>query len=431
MTEINGKLIEKKLVLDKICPNQGEAGSVQLVISLEPIQDIKYYLEFLCPYGRKYLSKEVGVEKDKIIYVIPTCVFLVAGKVYVQIVGRSADSIVIKSTKSADASIEIKPSINGLEHSEIEHQDFVSYAESAIANAGEMVEMMQQKNALAEQKLTQMDNLFEDINQKLSTGEIEGKSAYRYALENGYNKTEQEFGQQLAKIGEKIEDAPDNKTYARQKDNWVQTAKIPLPNMQSVGKVIAVQEGEQGAEYGLVSVADSYYSLDIDAKELESFARHSGRVYRCKKIISSEEALNGMEGVFELSYLFQGTSVVQKIIDTTKAIMYTRTKTADSGYGQVCVELIKPMSIENFLIEPSAFEKLGYYYSANIDIIHHIGHEITNNTVPMLVLAKASQMVAYECNLCKDIELVDGVLMLKAGSRPSTTIQGNLVLMGV
>lgn len=430
MTIIKGVLLGKTLSFEKNSANQGEAGETVLEISLTPEQNVNYYLEFLCPYQRKYLSAMLDIEDNTINYTIPSCVFLVAGELYAQIVGRSGGEIVFKSKKSASAKITVLPSVNGAEHS-AEHTDFISKAESALALTQETLAEAAQATRLAEQKTTEMTALLADIAQKIQNSEFDGKNAYQYAIDGGYIGSEEEFERALGVIGDVLDEAPDEAKYARTRGTWVKIADVPAPNDSNIGNVLKVMEREGNAEYVLMPQDENTAIIDIDASELENFARQNpNSVFYGAGLSSVDTILNTVVGKISVRFIFQGNITLQIIEDKYKGIRYKRQKT-EGSYAEAAVEPIIPLKIENISINPDSFTREQYYYTARINVKELCGYNISDNVVPMLILGESSRINAYEYDLKKEINLINGLLTIKATRQPLRPFFGDLVLLGV
>ncbi|NCA66962.1 MAG: hypothetical protein EOM87_02745 [Clostridia bacterium] len=431
MIIINGTLKDKELSLENISANQGEAGNVTLTVALTPQPEITYYFEFMCPYGRIYLSQALTVEDSAINYAVPSCVMLVAGKVYVQLIGRSEEGIVLKSIKNASASFEVLPSINGVGHIE-NHSDFLSEAERTLALTREAAQNAIQQAAQAAQAAAELNDLLNTVLQKLNNKELEGKNAYAYAQEGGYTGSETEFCSALARMGYILEDAPQEGRFIRENGNWVAVANLPNPSIADIGSVLKVAEAQGDVHYVLSPNDYETALLDADSATLENQARNNSNVnFYGSRISSTDKDIDNKQGNFALRFAFEGAISLQYIEDKINGLIYKRSKIGDSGWSAITVELTKTLKTENIEISPSDFAREEFYYVARINLNNLLGFNISDSTVPLLLLSKTSQMTAYECDLKKELELINGALVVKAAKAPSQPFSGDLVLMGI
>lgn len=115
----------KDLTITKTAPqNQGENETSCILVTVPHslVSGYKFYLEFLCPSNKKYLSPvlskyeetETGVVYDCL---IPACVLGEEGLVMFQLVARSDidKSVVLKSNFSRKTSFFVRPSVNATE----------------------------------------------------------------------------------------------------------------------------------------------------------------------------------------------------------------------------------------------------------------------------------------------------------------------------
>lgn len=115
----------KDLTITKTAPqNQGENETSCILVTVPHslVSGYEFYLEFLCPSNKKYLSPvlskyeetETGVVYDCL---IPSCVLGEEGLVMFQLVARSDmdKSVVLKSNFSRKTSFFVRPSVNATE----------------------------------------------------------------------------------------------------------------------------------------------------------------------------------------------------------------------------------------------------------------------------------------------------------------------------
>lgn len=115
----------KDLTITKTAPqNQGENETSCILVTVPHslVSGYEFYLEFLCPSNKKYLSPvlskyeetETGVVYDCL---IPACVLGEEGLVMFQLVARSDmdKSVVLKSNFSRNTSFFVRPSVNATE----------------------------------------------------------------------------------------------------------------------------------------------------------------------------------------------------------------------------------------------------------------------------------------------------------------------------
>ena len=115
----------KDLTITKTAPqNQGENETSCILVTVPHslVSGYEFYLEFLCPSNKKYLSSvlskyeetETGVVYDCL---IPACVLGEEGLVMFQLVARSDmdKSVVLKSNFSRKTSFFVRPSVNATE----------------------------------------------------------------------------------------------------------------------------------------------------------------------------------------------------------------------------------------------------------------------------------------------------------------------------
>lgn len=115
----------KDLTITKTAPqNQGENETSCILVTVPHslVSGYEFYLEFLCPSNKKYLSPvlskyeetETGVVYDCL---IPACVLGEEGLVMFQLVARSDmdKSVVLKSNFSRKTSFFVRPSVNATE----------------------------------------------------------------------------------------------------------------------------------------------------------------------------------------------------------------------------------------------------------------------------------------------------------------------------
>ncbi len=429
MTIIKGILEGKRLSFQKQSANEGEAHEAHLEISVPPQDNVKYYLEFLCPYDRKYLSVALDATDGIINYTLPSCIFLVAGKVYAQLIVLRDSVVIFKSVKSADASIDVLPSINAAEEAN-EQRGFLAEAEFTLSLVRETIQSVTQKAELLEQKSHELENLIQTVSESLSNKEFEGKTAYSYAIEGGFAGSEQEFAAALARAESAVEDAPESGKYLRARGEWLKATELPEPSLERLGSVLTVSADGEQAKYVLAPVAGEDAEIDADSEELIALARLDANAVFCgKKLFSLEQALNG-EGNYKIRYIFQGELVVQVIEDEKRGIRYKRTKNGTGAYSIAVVEPIIPIKIENVQLLPEMFIRKQHFFEAALELRALCGLNISNGAMPILTLAESSRMTAYNCNLNKGVTLNDGRLIMRTAMLPEAPMAADILILG-
>lgn len=429
MTTIRGMLEGKRLSLEKTGASVGEAGDIQLEISLTPEENVTYYLEFLCPYGRKYLSAGLLIEDGIINYTLPNFVFLSAGRVYAQLIGLKNSAVIFKSVKAAAASIEILPSVNGAEEVG-EQSGFLIEAEATLSLARETIQSAQQKIDLLDEKAQELETIVQAVAQNLDDKVFEGKSAYAYAVEGGFSGSEEEFSESLAQMDKIVEDAPEGGCFLRERGGWINATTLPEPSPDKIGGVPTVIADGDGAKYALLPVCNEAQTIQADSEELITLARTEPlAVFYGNELCSADIALNG-EGNFELRFILTGEVVIQIIDEKKRGIRYKRTKTGSGAYSTAEVEPIIPLKIENVQLLPDMFIRKELFFEAKLDLKELCGYNIADSVMPVIILSDNSRMIAYTSNLNKQIILSGGQLLVRAAIKPDSVIAGDIVLIG-
>ncbi len=129
---------DKLLVFDQIPEiNEGENLSTTIQISIpQGWESYRFYLEFYCPDGKKFLTPQLPVANQKISYDFENSILKRSGRVYAQISAYDPQDqrILFKSVKSNSASFPVNRSINGTTAT-YQSADFLAQAEKALQQA--------------------------------------------------------------------------------------------------------------------------------------------------------------------------------------------------------------------------------------------------------------------------------------------------------
>ena len=146
---ITAALTADKLLIFEQVPeiNEGEHRTTVLEITVPGnLSGFNYFLEFLCPDDRKYISSCLEVVNNKIEYEIENCVLKGHGYVYAQLVARSSsdNKVVFKSVKDIQAAFWVNAGI-GADIPVACRKDFLTKAQEIMANAAQAAEALKEK----------------------------------------------------------------------------------------------------------------------------------------------------------------------------------------------------------------------------------------------------------------------------------------------
>lgn len=128
---------DKNLTVTKISnQNQGENNCTEITVSVPPemADGFQFFLEFLCPQNKRYVSTQLedrGEKDGTLLFActVPSCVLQEEGLVIFQLIARNKEDncIVYKSVRTSKTSFFVHPSVNACEQAYAVDDYFANY----------------------------------------------------------------------------------------------------------------------------------------------------------------------------------------------------------------------------------------------------------------------------------------------------------------